>query len=83
MVRVRYARNRRLVDACQLWAFAALSRSPGARWYYDQLRVKGQGHNQALRALANRLVGILHGCLKYRMPYCEEIAWPTLVEAAA
>jgi hypothetical protein len=32
--------------------------------------------------LANRLVGILHGCLKHRQLYREEVAWPPLAAAA-
>jgi hypothetical protein len=32
-------------------------------------------HNDALRRLANRLVGILHGCLKTRALYDEAAAW--------
>ena len=32
-------------------------------------------HNQALRALANRLVGYLHGCLRTRSRYDEATAW--------
>ena len=61
VVLVRYARNRRLADACQWWAFASLTASPGARAFYDQRRAARDTHNRALRALANRLVGILHG----------------------
>jgi transposase len=84
LVLARFVRNRRLADACYLWAFAALQRSPGARHYYDQLRARGQGNNQALRALANRLVGILHGCLRHHQLYREEVAWqPQPLEAAA
>ena len=30
---------------------------------------------QALRALANRLVGILHGCLTHHLRYDEAVAW--------
>ena len=30
----------------------------------------------ALRQVANRLVGILHGCLKTRTLYNEATAWP-------
>jgi len=82
VVVVRFVGNRRLVDACYLWAYAALRPSPGARRYYDALRARGQTHNQALRAVANRLVGILHGCLRHSQPYREEVAWP-LMEAAA
>ena len=47
----------------------------GARAFYAQQRAKGLGHNDALRRLANRLVGILHGCLKTRTPYDEATAW--------
>jgi transposase len=83
VVLARVARNKRLADACYLWAFAALSASPGARRCYDAHRARGKTHHQALRALANRLVGILHGCLRHRHLYREEIAWPASVEAAA
>jgi hypothetical protein len=72
-----------LANACFWWAFCALTRSPGARRYYRQLRRRGKSHNQALRALANRLVGILHGCLVHRQTYREEIAWPGAGNAAA
>jgi len=74
-VTARYVHNDRLVDALNAQAFAALSASPGARAFYDQQRAKGHGHNDALRRLANRLVGILHGCLKTRTLYDEDTAW--------
>jgi hypothetical protein len=60
-VLARHVRNRRLADAIYLWAFATLTASPGARAYYDAHRAAGDGHHQALRALGNRLVGILPG----------------------
>lgn len=75
VVLARYARNKRLADACYLWAFAALNSSPGARAFYDHRRARGDTHNRALRALANRLVGILHGCLRHHTPYDEHTAW--------
>ena len=75
VVLARYARNRRLADACYLWAFAALTASPGARAFYDQHRANGNTHHRALRTLANRLVGILHGCLRHGTPYDEHTAW--------
>jgi hypothetical protein len=71
----RHVANDRLRDAIQLWAFASLNASPGARLYYDARRANGDGHNQALRALGNRLVGILHGCLTHHSVYDENIAW--------
>ena len=36
---------------------------------------RGATHHQALRALSNRLVGILHGCLRHRTSYDEQKAW--------
>jgi hypothetical protein len=77
VVVARAACNQRLVDACYLWAFAALTASPGARRCYDAHRARGATHHQALRALGNRLVGILHGCLACRVAYQEQVAWPT------
>ena len=74
-VLARYVHNDRLVDALGLQAFAALRASPGARAYYDRLRARGTGHRAALRQLGNRLVGILHGCLKTGTAYNETKAW--------
>src|SRR6188472_3688107 len=68
-VLARHVRNRRLYDAIDHWALCALTSSPGARAYYDQHRAAGDVHHQALRALANRLVGILHGCLRHHTIY--------------
>ena len=53
----------------------SLNASPGARAFYDEHRARGIDHNDALRRLANRLVGILHGCLKTRTLYDEATAW--------
>jgi transposase len=75
VVLARYARNRRLADACYLWAFASITASPPCRAFYDQRRAAGDTHNRALRALANRLVGILHGCLRHGTLYDEHTAW--------
>jgi len=75
VVAARFIHNHRLVDALNAQAFSALKASPGARALYDELRARGIEHNDALRRLANRLVGILHGCLKTRTLYNEETAW--------
>jgi transposase len=75
VVLARYARNRRLGDALFLQAYSALRASPGARAFYDRQRARGATHYQALRALANRLVGILHGCLRTHTLYSEHLAW--------
>lgn len=74
-ISARWIRNRRLISAVDQWAFSSLTPSPGARLFYDQHRANGDTHHQALRALANRLVGILHGCLKTRTLYDEHTAW--------
>ena len=83
VVLARFARNKRLADACYLWAFAALNTSPGARTFYDQHRARGDTHHQALRALANRFVGILHGCLTHGTLYDEHTAWGHRLATAA
>ncbi len=82
-VLARYVHNDRLLDALGRQAFTSLTASPAARAYYDQLRDRGKDHNAALRQLANRLVGILHGCLKTQTTYDEHTAWPTSQDAAA
>ena len=74
VVVARAACNQRLVDACYLWAFAALTASRGARRCYDAYRARGATHHQALRALGNRLVGILYGWLAHRVAYQEQVA---------
>ncbi len=75
--------NDRLVDALMTQAFASLRASPGARACYDHQRTRGNEHNAALRQLANRLVGILHGCLKTGSPYDETTAWSHHLNQAA
>ena len=82
-VLARHVRNKRLYDALDQWAFCALTRSPGARVFYDQHRAAGDTHHQALRALGNRLVGILHGCLRHHTHYDEHKAWAHRAPAAA
>jgi transposase len=75
VVLARYVHNDRLIDALGRQALSALTASPGAHAYYRQLRARGTGHHAALRQLGNRLVGILHGCLKTGTPYREDKAW--------
>jgi len=83
VVLARYARNRQLADACYLWAFSSLKRSAGAHQYYRALRARGKSHAQAIRALGNRWVSILHGCLRHRQLYSETVAWRAPVAVAA
>jgi transposase len=75
VVLARFVHNDRLIDALMTQAFASLNNSPGARAYYDRQRARGASYSAALRQLANRLVGILHGCLKTGTPYNETTAW--------
>jgi transposase len=81
-VLARFVRNRHLADACYQWAFCATNTSPGARAFYDEHRAKGESHDQALRVLSNRLVGILDGCLRSRTLYDENKAWAHRVRPA-
>ena len=75
VVLARFVRNHRLGNACYQWAFCSMVGSPGARTFYDEHRAKGESHDQALRVLGNRLVGILDGCLRHHTLYDEKIAW--------
>lgn len=75
VVLARFVRNSRLADALDQGAFCSLSWSPGARLFYDQRRSNGDSHHMALRALANRWVGIVHGCVQNRCRYDEHTAW--------
>jgi transposase len=83
VVLARHARNKRLADALDQWAFCSLTASPGARHYYDQLRARAKTHRRALRQLANRWVGILHHCLDTKQRYDEHTAWHHHQAAAA
>jgi transposase len=73
----RRVKNNRLAAAGYLWAFSALSASPGARGHYDRRRDAGDGHAGAQRNLFGRLLGCLHHCLITGQHYDETIAFPT------
>ncbi len=83
VVLARHSRNTWLGDAADQWAFCSLTKSPGARTYYDELRAKGKTYRQAVRQLANRWVGILHACLEQRVTYDESLAWKQRADIAA
>jgi len=74
-VHARFVHNDRLVDALHVQAGAAILHDTAVRAYYDELRTRGLGHNAALRQIGNRLVGILHGCLKTNTHYNQTTAW--------
>lgn len=74
-VHARIVHNDRLVDALHTQAGAAILHDPAVRAYYDELRARDIGYNAALRQVGNRLVGILHGCLKTATHYDQATAW--------
>jgi len=78
IVKTWHVRNKRLGDACHWWAFAAITKSAGAREHYDRRRATGDTHNAALRNLANKLLGRLWWCLTHNQPWDEQAAWPAL-----
>jgi Transposase/Transposase IS116/IS110/IS902 family len=81
-VHARYIRNAHLIDPLRAQALAALTASPGARAYYDELRGTDHDNEDALRRVAGRLTGILHGCLKSGTRYDEATAWAHRTPAA-
>ena len=74
-VRARYIRNGHLIDALHAQALSSLTASPGTRAFYDELRSRDVGHDDAMRRAAGRLIGILHGCVKTGTQYDEATAW--------
>ena len=74
-VHARFVHNDRLVDALHMQAGMAILHDTHVRAYYDELRTRQVGHNAALRQIGNRLVGILHGCLKTHATYDQTTAW--------
>ena len=73
----RKVKNQRLAAAGYVWAFSALTASPGARTHYDKRKTIGDRHTTTQRNLFNRLLGCLHHCLQTRQHYNEQIAFPT------
>jgi Transposase/Transposase IS116/IS110/IS902 family len=72
----RRVKNQRLAAAGYVWAFAALTASPGARDHYDRRRAAGDRHAAAQRNLFGRLLGCLHYCLATGQHYDEHTAFP-------
>jgi hypothetical protein len=69
----RQAHNHALGDAAQTWAFCSLTCSSWAPDYYAAQRSRGKSHHGALRALANRWLGILWHCLTTAQLYDENV----------
>jgi transposase len=72
----RKVKNNRLAAAGYIWAFSALTASPGARAHYDRRRDDGDRHAAAQRNLFGRLLGCLHHCLITGQHYDEATAFP-------
>lgn len=81
IVSARQVRNRRLADAVHWWAFAAITKSDGARAHYDRRRAAGDAHNAALRNLGNKLLGRMWWCLTHGEIWNERAAWPDLIDS--
>ena len=75
-VTFRRVKNNRLAAAGYIWAFSALTASPGARNHYDKRKTDGDRHAAAQRNLFGRLLGCLHHCLATGQHYDENIAFP-------
>ena len=72
----RRVKNQRLAAVGYLWAFSALTASPGARAHYDRRRKDGDRHAAAQRNLFGRMLGCLHHCLATGQRYDEHTAFP-------
>jgi transposase len=81
----RRVKNNRLAAAGYIWAFSAITASPGARDHYDRRRGAGDRHAAAQRNLFSRLPGCLHHCLATGQHYDEATAFPpgSVTSAAA
>ncbi|KAK1182140.1 IS110 family transposase [Streptomyces sp. NBS 14/10] len=82
-VLARHVKNQRLAAVGYLWAFAALTASPGARAHYDRRRAGEEHHTAAQRNLFNRMLGCLHHCLTKHILYDETTAFPTPPQRSA
>jgi transposase len=72
----RHIKNNRLNAAGYIWAFCALTASPGARAHYNRRKTAGDRHAAAERNLFGRLLGCLHHCLITGQHYDEATAFP-------
>jgi transposase len=79
----RRIKNNRLAAAGYLWAFSAITASPGARAHHDRRKGTGDRHAAAQRNLFNRLLGCLWYCLQTSQHYDEATAFPARTVPAA
>ncbi|WP_406307419.1 IS110 family transposase [Streptomyces sp. NBC_00885] len=79
----RWVKNNRLNHAGYLWAFSAISASPGAKAHYRRRRDnRADWHAAAQRNLFNRMIGQLYHCLQNRKVFDEEFAFPAPPDVA-
>jgi transposase len=79
----RRVKNQRLAAVGYVWAFSAITASPGARAHYDRRKDAGDRHTAAQRNLFGRLLGCLHTCLVTGQHYDEHIAFPATTKLPA
>lgn len=73
----RWVKNDRLNHAGYLWAFSAITASPGAKAHYRRRRNNhADWHAAAQRNLFNRMIGQLYHCLQQSHRYDEALAFP-------
>jgi len=78
----RWVKNDRLNHAGYLWAFSAITASPGAKTHYRRRRDDhGDWHAAAQRNLFNRMIGQLYHCLQRRELFDEQSAFPAPSQA--
>lgn len=79
----RWVKNDRLNAAGYLWAFSAITASPGAKAHYRRRRDNhADWHAAAQRNLFNRMIGQLYHCLQNRKVFDEESAFPAPPDVA-
>ncbi|WP_413092534.1 IS110 family transposase [Streptomyces phaeochromogenes] len=80
----RWVKNDRLNHVGYLWAFSAITASPGAKTHYRRRRDEhGDWHAAAQRNLFNRMIGQLYRCLQKHELFDEQTAFPAQLAAAA
>ncbi|MGW6404147.1 IS110 family transposase [Streptomyces sp. NPDC055134] len=80
----RWVKNDRLNHVGYLWAFSAITASPGAKTHYRRRRDEyGDWHAAAQRNLFNRMIGQLYHCLQKHELFDEQTAFPAQLTATA
>lgn len=80
----RWVKNDRLNHAGYLWAFSAITASPGAKTHYRRRRDDhGDWRAAAQRTLFNRMIGQRYHCLQKHTLFDESTASPTELAVAA